>query len=73
MNTNIRKFRPSANWITTVLVTLIVATFGIFAQTHASERGAGYMDTNSHGVLLMIRPCKGEANNSTHKFPTLNY
>ena len=47
MENSISRFRPSTSWITTALLTLVVATFGIFAQTHASEREVSFVEVSS--------------------------
>ncbi|MFP6806524.1 MAG: hypothetical protein VB957_04995 [Pseudomonadales bacterium] len=44
MSHNTNKFRPTTNWMTTALLTLFVSTFGIFAQSHASERTVSLQD-----------------------------
>lgn len=35
---SINKFNPAANWVTTGLLTMVIASFAIFVETHASER-----------------------------------
>jgi hypothetical protein len=38
MKDTIRRFRPATSWFTTGMLTLVIATFGVFAQTHAREQ-----------------------------------
>ena len=70
MKNNIRKFRPSTNWITTVLLTLFVTTFGIFAQTHASECVDSF---GSELQVLHIGNCDNQISNIKQQTPTLYY
>jgi len=69
MKTNFRKMQPSTNWITTVLLTLIIATYGIFAQTHASERGIGF---DEQLPFPSVHLCEDEITTRNQGIPTLN-
>jgi hypothetical protein len=70
MKNNFRRFRPSTSWTTTLLLTLTVATFGIFAQTQASERGERSVD---EGETLLLQTCGEQAKRNTRNKPFLNY
>jgi hypothetical protein len=58
MRDTINKFHPATSWITTALLTLVITTFGIFAQTHASERDTSFAEVSSsissHALQLLI-------------------
>jgi len=70
MKNNIRKFSPSTSWFTTVLLTVTIATFGIFAQTSASECvEASNLDQALHSAI----PCEEGTHNNTQLRPTFNY
>jgi hypothetical protein len=47
MKNAINKFNPATNWITTGLLTLVVTSFGIFAESHASEREITFKDVRT--------------------------
>ena len=70
MKNNINSIRPATNWITTVLLTLFVATFGIFAQTHASEPGDSFQ---SELPVLLTGTCDNQPGKSEQPTPNLNY
>lgn len=57
MRDTINKFRPATSWITTALLMLVITTFGIFAQTHASERDTSLAEVSSsissHALQLL--------------------
>jgi hypothetical protein len=75
MRNGIRKFSPSANGFTLVLLTIFVATFGIFAQTSASECiEAGIIETsNSNQALVTTFPCENESHSKVQSRPNYNY
>ena len=58
MRNTINKFHPSTGWITTALLTLVITTFGIFAQTHASDRDTSFAEVSSsissHALQLLV-------------------
>ena len=70
MKNNIRKIRLSTSWITTMLLTLFVMTFGIFAQTHASERGDSF---GSELEILHIDICDHQTSSIKQQTPTHNF
>ena len=37
MNDALRSYRPTSNWLTAALLTLLVICFGIFAEVRASQ------------------------------------
>jgi hypothetical protein len=47
MKNAINKFNPATNWVTAGLLTLIVISFGIFAESHASERDITFNDVRT--------------------------
>ena len=67
MKNAINKFSPATNWVTTGLLTLVVTSFGIFAESHGSEREITFNDVrtdvsasiSTHAEKLLI-VCEGE-------------
>jgi hypothetical protein len=47
MKNAINKFYPTTNWVTAGLLTLVVTSFGIFAETHATEREITFNDVRT--------------------------
>jgi hypothetical protein len=55
------KFYPTTNWVTAGLLTLTVTSFGIFAETHATEHDITFNDVrtdvsttiSSHALKLL--------------------
>jgi hypothetical protein len=47
MKNAINKFNPATNWVTAGLLTLVVTSFGIFAESHASERDITFNDVRT--------------------------
>jgi hypothetical protein len=55
------KFHPTTNWVTAGLLTVVVTSFGIFAETHATEREITFDDVrtdvstsiSTHAVKLL--------------------
>ena len=55
------KFNPATNWVTAGLLTLAVTSFGIFAESHATEREITFNDVrtdvsasiSTHAVKLL--------------------
>ena len=47
MKNAINKFYPTTNWVTAGLLTLVVTSFGIFAESHASEREVTFKDVRT--------------------------
>jgi hypothetical protein len=43
----INKFNPATNWVTAGLLTLVVTSFGIFAESHATEREITFNDVRT--------------------------
>ncbi|HKI74840.1 MAG TPA: hypothetical protein VJ998_09360 [Pseudomonadales bacterium] len=46
-----RAYRPTSNWMTVLLLTLVVTGFGLFAQHRVDVAGAGPVST-PHTVLI---------------------
>jgi hypothetical protein len=61
MENAINKFYPTTNWVTAGLLTVVVTSFGIFAETHATEREITFNDVrtdvsasiSTHAVKLL--------------------
>ena len=61
MKNAINKFYPTTNWVTAGLLTLVVTSFGIFAESHATEREITFNDVrtdvsasiSTHAVKLL--------------------
>lgn len=61
MKNAINQFYPATNWVTAGLLTLVVTSFGIFAESHASEREITFNDVrtdvsasiSTHAVKLL--------------------
>jgi hypothetical protein len=65
MNSNMKnatnKFYPATNWVTAGLLTVVVASFGIFAETHVTKREITFNDVrtdvsasiSTHAVKLL--------------------
>ena len=47
MKNSPNRFNPATNWVTAGLLTLAVTSFGIFAETHATEREITFNDVRS--------------------------
>ena len=61
MKNAINKFYPTTNWVTAGLLTLVVTSFGIFAESHATEHEITFSDVrtdvsasiSSHAIKLL--------------------
>ncbi len=62
----INKFSPATNWITAGLLTLVVASFGIFAESHASEREITFNDVRTD-VSASIQTILNKHNRSNRR------
>ena len=57
MNHRLNNFRQTTSWMTTGLLLMVVTTFGVFAQTHASEAEIGLKEIpasiSTHALQLL--------------------
>jgi hypothetical protein len=61
MKNAINKFNPATNWVTAGLLTLVVTSFGIFAESQATEREITFSDVredvsasiSTHAIKLL--------------------
>jgi hypothetical protein len=76
MKNEINKFYPTTNWVTAGLLTVVVTSFGIFAETHATEREITFNDVrsdvsasiSSHAVKLLT-VCEDEIQDTIENKP----
>ena len=65
MRDMLNKYRPATSWITTGLLTLVVTTFGFFAQSHTGERDTNFAEVSSSissHALQLVSVCRDNAN-----------
>jgi len=62
----INKFNPATNWVTAGLLTLVVTSFGIFAESHASEREITFNDVRTD-VSASIQAVLNKNNRSNRR------
>lgn len=47
MKDAIRNYKPATNWITTGLLTLVITSFGIYTEIHASDGEITFTDVSA--------------------------
>lgn len=65
MTEAIRNYQPASNWVTAGLLTLLVVSFGLFANEHKQHDVHGYAFTSPE--LSMIKLCSTDVGKKTTK------
>ena len=76
MKSATNKFYPTTNWVTAGLLTLVVTSFGIFDETHATEHEITFNDVRTDvstsittQAVKLLSGCEGEIDDTIKDKP----